>query len=183
MTSSRPYLIRALYEWIVDNEMTPYIVVDAAAEGLMVPAQYVQDGQIVLNINPRAVEKLQLSNTHIAFSARFGGAALNISVPPRAVLAIYARENGEGMMFRDGGDDNAGNPPPPESPSDPTPRKPRLRVVRCRRAIRADAPLRRPNGRAREPIIVCNDRMTRCMPCVRAGASFSPSAAAITFQD
>ena len=130
MTSSRPYLIRALYEWIVDNEMTPYIVVDAAAEGLMVPAQYVQDGQIVLNISPRAVEKLQLSNTHIAFSARFGGAALNISVPPRAVLAIYARENGEGMMFRDGGDDNDGNPPPPESPSDPTPRTPRLRVVR-----------------------------------------------------
>src|SRR3569833_531897 len=100
MTSSRPYLIRALYEWIVDNEMTPYIVVDAAAEGLMVPAQYVLDGQIVLNISPRAVE------------------------------AIYARENGEGMTLRDGGDDNDGNPPPPESPSDPTPRKPRLRVVR-----------------------------------------------------
>lgn len=130
MSSSRPYLIRALYEWIVDNDMTPYIVVDAAAEGLVVPAQYIQDGQIVLNISPRAVDKLQLTNTHIAFSARFGGAALNVSVPPKAVLAIYARENGEGMMFREGGDD--GGPPAPDTPSGagPAPRKPRLRVVR-----------------------------------------------------
>lgn len=130
MTSSRPYLIRALYEWIVDNEMTPYIVVDASMEGLVVPTQYVQDGQIVLNISPRAVEKLELTNTHIAFSARFGGAALNVWVPPKAVLAIYARENGEGMMFREGGGDEGGPPPAPDAPSGPASRKPRLRVVR-----------------------------------------------------
>ena len=130
MTSSRPYLIRALYEWIVDNEMTPYIVVDAAADGLRVPTQYVKDGQLVLNISPRAVEKLQLSNTEIAFSARFGGAALNVSVPPKAVLAIYARENGEGMMFREGGGDDGDSPPPLDAPAGPATRKPRLRVVR-----------------------------------------------------
>ena len=129
MTSSRPYLIRALYEWIVDNEMTPYIVVDSSADGLVVPTQYVQDGQIVLNISPRAVEKLELTNTHIAFSARFGGAALNVWVPPKAVLAIYARENGEGMMFREGGNDEGG-PPSPDAPAGPASRKPRLRVVR-----------------------------------------------------
>lgn len=131
MTSSRPYLIRALYEWIVDNEMTPYIVVDASMEGLVVPTQYVQDGQIVLNISPRAVEKLELTNTHVAFSARFGGAALNVWVPPKAVLAIYARENGEGMMFREGGGSDEGGPPPaPDAPSGTASRKPRLRVVR-----------------------------------------------------
>lgn len=130
MTSSRPYLIRALYEWIVDNEMTPYIVVDSSAEGLVVPTQYVQDGQIVLNISPRAVEKLELTNTHIAFSARFGGAALNVWVPPKAVLAIYARENGEGMMFREGGNDEGGPPSSPDAPAGPASRKPRLRVVR-----------------------------------------------------
>lgn len=131
MTSSRPYLIRALYEWIIDNEMTPYIVVDASMEGLAVPTQHVQDGQIVLNISPRAVEKLELTNTHIAFSARFGGAALNVWVPPKAVLAIYARENGEGMMFREGGGNDEGGPPSsPDAPSGPASRKPRLRVVR-----------------------------------------------------
>lgn len=130
MTSSRPYLIRALYEWIVDNDMTPYIVVDASAEGLRVPTQYVKDGQIVLNISPRAVDKLQLSNSEIAFSARFGGAALNVWVPPKAVLAIYARENGEGMMFREGGGDDGDAPTPPDVPSGPATRKPRLRVVR-----------------------------------------------------
>ena len=88
LTSSRPYLFRALYEWIVDNEMSPYFVVDSSADGLVVPTQFVQDGQIVLNSSPRAVEKLELTNTHIAFSARFGGAALNVWVPPKAVLAI-----------------------------------------------------------------------------------------------
>src|SRR3569832_1823154 len=112
MTSSRPYLIRALYEWIVDNEMTPYIVVDSSADGLVVPTQYVQDGQIVLNISQRAVEKLELTNTHIAFSERFGGAALYVCVPPMAVLAIFALENGEGMMFREGGGGGGGAPAP-----------------------------------------------------------------------
>src|SRR3569832_184664 len=128
MTSSRPYLIRALYEWIVDNEMTPYIVVASTADGLEVPPQYVQDGQIVLNISPRAVEKLELTKTHFAFSARFGGAALNVWVPPKAVLAIYARENGEGMMFREGGIDDGG-PPSPDAPDGSASRKPRLLVV------------------------------------------------------
>ncbi|MEK7323350.1 MAG: ClpXP protease specificity-enhancing factor SspB, partial [Pseudomonadota bacterium] len=85
MTSSRPYLIRALYQWIVDNDMTPYIVVDATVEGIVVPTQHVRDGQIVLNISPRAVNQLRLSNDEVGFNARFGGAAMQVSIPPWAV--------------------------------------------------------------------------------------------------
>ncbi len=126
MTSSRPYLIRALYQWIVDNDMTPYIVVDATVEGIVVPTQHVRDGQIVLNISPRAVNQLRLNNDEVGFNARFGGAAMEVTLPPRAVIAIYARENGEGMMFRDEG----GAPPDgPHSPLD-APGKPKLKVVK-----------------------------------------------------
>ncbi len=128
MTSSRPYLIRALYEWIVENDMTPYIVVDALVEGIVVPTQHVREGQIVLNISPRAINHLRLSNDEVAFSARFGGAEMQVSLPPRAVVAIYARENGEGMMFREEGGGDA----PPDGPHTPgdTPVKPKLKVVK-----------------------------------------------------
>ena len=121
-------MIRALYEWIVENDMTPYIVVDALAEGIVVPTQHVRDGQIVLNISPRAVNHLRLSNDEVAFNARFGGAEMQVSMPPRAVVAIYARENGEGMMFREEGGDDV----PPDGPHSPTggPGKPKLKVVK-----------------------------------------------------
>ncbi|PCK07636.1 MAG: ClpXP protease specificity-enhancing factor [Alteromonadaceae bacterium] len=112
MTSSRPYMVRALYEWIVDNDFTPHIVVNAQAEGAAVPQQYVnQDGQIVLNIAPRAVASLDLGNSAISFNARFGGIPTEIYVPSHAVLGIYARENGQGMMFD--------AEPAPIQPSDP----------------------------------------------------------------
>ncbi|HHM05638.1 MAG TPA: ClpXP protease specificity-enhancing factor [Gammaproteobacteria bacterium] len=126
MTSSRPYLIRALYEWITDNGLTPYILVDAGVEAVVVPRQFVRDGQIVLNISPSAVQALELTNEHVAFNARFSGQAMAVHVPAAAVLAIYARENGEGMMFRGEGD--AG---PPEPPGDQPPKsgRPRLKVV------------------------------------------------------
>ena len=103
MTSTRPYLIRALYEWIEDNGLTPHILVDAEAPGVTVPKQHIREGQIVLNINPSAVRDLRLGNDWIEFSARFGGVARAIQIPVAAVLAIYAHENGQGMAFGEEG--------------------------------------------------------------------------------
>lgn len=130
MTSSRPYLIRALYQWIVDNGVTPYILVDALVEGVDVPAQYIQDNKIVLNIAPTAVHGLTLGDDVITFNARFSGKSTNLFVPVEAVLAIYARENGQGMMFSE-------EPQEPEPPTDGDGRddsdssgKPNLRVVK-----------------------------------------------------
>lgn len=99
MTPNRPYLLRAFYEWIVDNNLTPYLVVDATLPGVRVPQQHVQNGQIVLNINPSAVGNLVLGNDAVTFNARFGGSPFALNIPQRAVLAIYARENGAGTMF------------------------------------------------------------------------------------
>lgn len=99
MTSHRPYLLRALYEWIADNDMTPHLLVDAARAGVQVPPHAVQDGRVVLNIAERAVAGLQMDNALISFSARFGGVSQNVRVPVGAVLAIYARETGQGMAL------------------------------------------------------------------------------------
>ena len=107
MTSNRPYLIRALYEWLVDNDLTPYLLVDANREEVKVPSRYVEEGRIVLNVSPSAVRDLHLGNELIAFEARFGGSAFAISLPPEAVLGVYARENGKGMLFPD---EDAGEP-------------------------------------------------------------------------
>ena len=99
LTSKRPYLVRALYEWIADNDLTPYLLVDAAIDGVSVPAHAVQNDRVVLNVGVQAVDKLQLGNQMISFDARFNGRVENIAVPLSAVLAIYARENGVGMAF------------------------------------------------------------------------------------
>ena len=99
VTPTRPYLTRAIYEWICDNNLTPYLLVDATAANAMVPTEYVQDGQIVLNIVPHAVHALHMSNDAITFSARFGGVSRDIYVPFAALLGIYARENGQGSFF------------------------------------------------------------------------------------
>lgn len=99
MTSSRPYLIRALYQWITDNELTPHLVVDADAPGARLPGGTAQDGKIVLNIAPPAVRGLELGNEEVTFDARFGGVSQRVVVPVGAILAVYARENGHGMMF------------------------------------------------------------------------------------
>ena len=127
MTSSRPYLIRALYQWIVDNGVTPYVLVDALVQGVDVPQQHIQDNKIVLNIAPMAVEGLTLGDDAISFSARFSGKSVNLLVPIQAVLAIYARENGQGMMFNE--EPGATTPPDDSSPKDDKP-KPSLRVVK-----------------------------------------------------
>lgn len=131
MTSSRPYLLRALYDWIVDNQLTPHIMVNALAEGVSVPQEYVKDGQIVLNVAPSAVRGLSLANDWVAFSARFRGIPTDLQIPTSAVIGIYARENGQGMMFDEDGAGDEPPPPPPEpTPSDKTPKGSHLRVVK-----------------------------------------------------
>ncbi|HEX4500935.1 MAG TPA: ClpXP protease specificity-enhancing factor [Scandinavium sp.] len=99
LTPRRPYLLRAFYEWLLDNQLTPHLVVDVTLPGVRVPMEYARDGQIVLNIAPRAVGNLELSNDDVRFNARFGGVPRQVEVPLAAVLAIYARENGAGTMF------------------------------------------------------------------------------------
>jgi stringent starvation protein B len=99
MTPNRPYLLRAFYEWIVDNNYTPYLVVDATVGGVKVPTQFIQNGQIVLNVLPSAVGNLQLGNDAVTFNARFGGQPFALYIPVNAVLAIYAKENGAGTVF------------------------------------------------------------------------------------
>ena len=121
MTSSRPYLIRAVYEWIADNDLTPQIVVDAQQEQVRVPTAFVREGKIVLNIAPTAVRGLRLGNEWVEFSARFQGTPFDVVVPVHAVLAIMARENGTGMSFPETHSDR----PPPESR-----KKPSLKVVK-----------------------------------------------------
>lgn len=114
MTSSRPYLLRAMYDWIVDNGLTPYLLVDAMQEDVSVPTEHVKDGQIVLNISPSAVLNLLMNDEAVSFNARFSGIAMDIYAPTSALLGVYARENGQGMLFEPEG--------APE-PTDPTDKK------------------------------------------------------------
>ena len=125
MTSSRPYLVRALYEWISENDLTPYVLVDADAPSTVVPQDYVENGKIVLNIGGHSVQSLSLGNDVVEFSARFSGQAMQISVPVSAILAIYARENGQGMVFNE-----EGNSTPPVSPDPPKSGRPHLKLVK-----------------------------------------------------
>ncbi len=127
MKSSRPYLVRALHEWIVDNGCTPYLLVDATASGVEVPQQYVKDGQIVLNISPAAVGGITMGNDEIGFRGRFGGVAVDVRVPVLAVLGIYARENGQGMVFDS---EPSAAPEPPAGGDGARPGRPSLRVVK-----------------------------------------------------
>ena len=99
MNSNQPYLLRAFYEWIVDNNLTPYLVVDANFPGTQVPNEHVVEGQIILNISPASTGKLQIGNVEVTFDARFGGVPRNLVIPCKAVLAIYAKENGAGTVF------------------------------------------------------------------------------------
>lgn len=139
MNSSRPYLVRALYEWIVDNDCTPHILVNAEYPAVQVPQGFASDGQIVLNISPNAVRGLQMENDAVSFEGRFGGVAHSLYVPTGAILGIYARENGQGMVFEleppmaddeeddvepdDDGPPDGGQPPRPSG-------RPSLKVVK-----------------------------------------------------
>jgi len=131
MTSSRPYLVRAMYQWITDNGMTPHLLVDVSIEGVQVPTEHVQNGKIILNIAPMAITGLVLGDAEINFSARFSGKPMELYIPIDAVLAVYAKENGQGMMFSE--DDGASTAPDDENGSKPDPDKPKrpsLRVVK-----------------------------------------------------
>lgn len=152
MSSHRPYLLRALYEWIADNGMTPQILVDAGVSGVRVPPHTVKDGRVVLNIADRAVARLHMDNEGISFSARFGGVSQPIEVPMAAIVAIYARETGHGMVLPEDpvgeADDEADQiadagegpvetgtqPPADDGPDDDDPAPPRrgghLRIVK-----------------------------------------------------
>ncbi|MEE2729232.1 MAG: ClpXP protease specificity-enhancing factor [Pseudomonadota bacterium] len=131
MTPSRPYFIRAVYEWILDNELTPYLLVNASYPMVQVPNEFISEGKIILNLAPSAIRNLHMGNDEVEFSARFGGKARNLHVPVGAILAIYAKENGKGMFF-----DEDEMPPPPddesgssEKPAKPA-GKPSLKVVK-----------------------------------------------------
>jgi stringent starvation protein B len=127
MTSSKPYLVRALYEWILDNGNTPYILVDTSGEQLQIPPGISSDGKVVLNLAPAAVHDLEMCNDYVSFSARFNGVAEQIYVPIGSLLAIYARENGEGMMFpaEEAGDAESG-----KDDARPKPGTPNLKVIK-----------------------------------------------------
>jgi stringent starvation protein B len=131
--SRRPYLLRAMHEWITDSLQTPHLVVDAALPGVEVPQQYVQGGKIILNVSHTATSALNLGNDFVSFRARFGSATYDVSVPIIAVLGIYARETGQGMIFSEA---DAPPPQPPQGPTDapastePKRVKPTLKVVK-----------------------------------------------------
>ena len=137
MNSSRPYLVRALYEWIVDNDCTPHILVNSEYPSVQVPQGFASDGQIVLNVSPSAVRHLHMDNEAVSFEGRFGGVPHTLFVPISAILGIYARENGQGMVFEleapqegdDGGEPDDDGPPPGSEPPRPSGR-PSLKVVK-----------------------------------------------------
>ena len=128
MTPLKPYLIRSIYEWINDNELTPHLLVNAEYPGVMLPTDFVEDGRIVLNIRPAAIQGLMLGNDEIEFNARFAGKATHIVAPIKSVLAIYAKENGRGMIFDP--EDSEDDTPPPEPEVKTSKQRPQLKVVK-----------------------------------------------------
>ena len=128
MTSSKPYLLRAIYEWLLDNHLTPYVLVDAMRPHVSVPQQHVEDNQIILNISPQAVSGMIMNNDELDFEARFSGIVHRIYVPISAVMAIYSYENGRGMVFED--EDDGGDPPPVGDQTPPPKGRPQLKVVK-----------------------------------------------------
>ncbi|MEO1888903.1 MAG: ClpXP protease specificity-enhancing factor [Cycloclasticus sp.] len=129
MTPLKPYLVRALHQWIIDNGQTPYLLVDAKFDGVEVPSSYISDNKIILNTHPDAIQDWALDNNSISFSARFSGRSENLYIPINAVLAAYAKENGKGMMFDERFEDDM--PPEPDAPK-PTKKskKPVLKIVK-----------------------------------------------------
>ena len=132
MTSNPPYLLKAMYDWLVDNDCTPHIVVNTNQPGVSVPQQYVENGQIVLNIAPRAVHQFAMDLEAVAFNTRFGGVPTEICIPVRAILGIYARENHQGMMFslEEPAPEGKGPDDDPDPPSPPKGGKPSLKVIK-----------------------------------------------------
>jgi stringent starvation protein B len=113
LPSNRPYMVRAIYEWLTDNAQTPYLMVNAEYEDVHIPQHLVDDGRIVLNIGPTAVRDLDLANDAISFSARFSGRPMSVYVPIQAVMGLFSRENGHGMFFQSEARDQEDNDPTP----------------------------------------------------------------------
>lgn len=133
MTSSKPYLIRAIYDWIVDNNLTPYLVINAEKPDVHVPEDYIDNGKIVMNISPIACQGLHIENDKIIFSAKFKGDPMQVYIPPTAVIAIYAKENGKGMAFGEEDEEESLPPTTPEPTSKkgkPKRSRPKLTVVK-----------------------------------------------------
>lgn len=130
MTSNKPYLLRALNEWILDNGQTPHVIVDVHARGVLVPEQAIQDGKLVLNISPQATRNLLLNNDSVSFQARFSGTPHEIFLPMDSVLAIYARENGQGMMFAHGSEQASGEDAEQDGPPAKPQAGPHLKVIK-----------------------------------------------------
>lgn len=151
MTSSRPYMLRAIHEWVVDNDCTPYLLVDATQAGVQVPSEAVKDGKVVLNLAPQAVSHMHIGNDVITFLTRFSGISQQVRVPVAAVKALYAQETGQGLAFPEtdeagadplqsapqspgppasSGDGNDDQPPPPAGGGKPSRSGPHLRVIK-----------------------------------------------------
>ncbi len=131
MTSLRPHLIRAIYDWILENGLTPHLLVDAEFDGANVPQDFIQDGRIIMNLRPEAIQGLSLGIEHIEFNARFSGVPVQIVIPVPAVLAIYASENGKGMVFEDEDEDEAMSSVPSSKDNMPSkPSRPVLKIVK-----------------------------------------------------
>jgi stringent starvation protein B len=127
MTPLKPYLIRAVYEWILDNNLTPFLLVNANHPEAILPLQFAENGQIILNIRPSAIDALSLGDDAVEFNARFSGKTTYIKAPVTAVMAIYAKENGKGMVFES---EESQNDEPPTPPEPPKKAKPTLRVLK-----------------------------------------------------
>jgi stringent starvation protein B len=133
MSPSRPYLLRAIFDWLIENDQTPYLLVDAEAADVMVPVEHVQDGKIILNISLTATRGLELSNDAVSFNARFSGLSMDVYVPIYAALALYSKENGRGMMFPEEGDEYAQvtqNDAEDNTADKEIPKKPHLTIVK-----------------------------------------------------
>jgi stringent starvation protein B len=126
--SKRPYLIRAMHEWMADNGHTPHIVVDASVDGVSVPPEHIKDGKIILNISETAAHNLKLVNDSVSFRARFGGVSFDVWVPTSSILGIYARETGQGMIFSN--DTGASDSLQDQDDVEETRSRPHLRVVK-----------------------------------------------------
>jgi len=132
VNSSRPYFVRAVYEWLLDNQLTPYVLVDTRIDMVRVPQQYVEDNKIVLNIDPKAIAHLRMTNEAVEFDARFSGVSHHLFIPIRAISAVYAFENGRGMVFEEEDEDEfePPTPPKPTTPEVSVGKKPSLKIVK-----------------------------------------------------
>lgn len=127
MTPSRPYLVRAIYDWILDNHLTPYVLVDATLPLVQVPPDYIEDGQIILNLAPLAITGFAMNNNALEFKASFGGRLQHLYIPMQAILAVYAHENGRGLVFGAEEEEiSVAEPPSQKTPKAP----PKLTIVK-----------------------------------------------------